>query len=100
LVYQLQGGYIFSIVLREPFKFSRSKWARLITFLDDGIGFGVSSEEAHVASMFIKNQFQALSFVFANEKCEWIPIQERTWRGYIGTLRNFKKVRFRLVKTD
>ena len=53
----------------------------LLTFLDDGIGVGASFQEACDISILIQNQFQDLGFLFANEKCEWSPSQERTWLG-------------------
>ena len=60
-------------------KINRSKVA--YHFLVDGIGVSASFQEACDISIFIKNQFQDLGFLFANEKCEWSPNQERTWLG-------------------
>ena len=53
------AGYIFSKVLREPVKYLRSTGARLLTFLDDGIGVGASFQEASdVSILIIKNSFK------------------------------------------
>ena len=56
-------GYIFSKVLREPVKYLRSTGARLLTFVDDRIGVGVSFQEECEVSILIKNSVSS-SWVF------------------------------------
>ncbi|XP_062603797.1 uncharacterized protein LOC134265592 [Saccostrea cucullata] len=75
------AGYIFSKVLREPVKCLRSEGTKIITYLDDGIAAGRNFDEASKASISIKNLFQNLGFLFAEEKCNWVPSQNCLWLG-------------------
>ena len=47
------SGYIFSKVIREIVKYCRSKGIKIIMYLDDGLGGGVSYKEALIASNII-----------------------------------------------
>lgn len=75
------AGYIFSKVLREPVRHLRSEGIKIITFLDDGIAAGSSFEVTSNVSYSIKMLFQNLGFLFADDKCNWIPSQNCDWLG-------------------
>lgn len=75
------AGYIFSKVLREPVRHLRSEGIKVITFLDDGIAAGSSFEATSNVSYSIKMLFQNLGFLFADDKCNWIPSRTCDWLG-------------------
>ncbi|XP_062577375.1 uncharacterized protein LOC134239230 [Saccostrea cucullata] len=77
------AGYIFTKVLREPVKCLRAKGMRIITFLDDGIGAESCLDSAKSVSIYIKEFFEKLGFLFADDKCEWFPTQYRVWLGFV-----------------
>lgn len=59
----------------------RSEGIKIITFLDDGIAAGSSFEVTSNVSYSIKMLFQNLGFLFADDKCNWIPSQNCDWLG-------------------
>lgn len=71
------AGYIFLKVLKERVRNLRSEGIKIITFLDDGIAAGSSFEVTSISnvSYSIKMLFQNLGFLFADDKCNWIPSQ-------------------------
>lgn len=73
------AGYIFAKVLREPVKFFRAKGMKIITFLDDGIGAESCNDKAKYVSICVNQQLENLGFLFADDKCEWLPTQHRIW---------------------
>ena len=75
------AGYIFTKVLREPVRYLRSKGVKVVTFLDDGIAANSNFQKASDTSYIIKKLFQDLGFLFADDKCNWVPIQNCIWLG-------------------
>lgn len=69
------ADYIFTKVLREPVNYLRAKGMRIITFLEDCIGAESSLDGANSVSIYVKQHFEKLGFLFADEKCEWLPCQ-------------------------
>lgn len=62
--------YLFTKVLRETVKYLRAKCMRIITFVDDGIGAKSSLNRAISVSIYVKQYFEKLGFLFADDKCE------------------------------
>lgn len=75
------AGYIFTKVLREPVRYLRSKGVKIVTFSDDDIDANSSFEKASDTSYIIKKFFQDLGFLFADDKCNWVPTQNCIWLG-------------------
>lgn len=84
------AGYIFTKVLREPVKFLRAKGMKIITFLDDGIGAKSCIDKAKNVSICVKQQLENLGFLFADDKCEWLPTQRRIWLGLLWDMEKGK----------
>lgn len=62
--------YLFTKVLRETVKYFIAKCMRIITFVDDGIGAKSSLNRAISVSIYVKQYFEKLGFLFADDKCE------------------------------
>ena len=76
------AGHIFTKVLRVVVAFWRSKGHKIIMFLDDGIGGSGKLVDAARSSTFARESLLDLGFLLANEKCQWVPVQQVTWLGY------------------
>ena len=51
-------------------------------FLDDGLGGDRSFESALQSSRYVRHSIQEFWFLFAEEKCDWLPRRQVTWLGY------------------
>lgn len=56
---------------------------RIIAFLDDGIGAESSLDRANSVSIYVKQHFEKLGFLFADDKCERLPSQNLVWLGLL-----------------
>jgi len=77
------AGHIFTKLLRVVVALLRSKGLKIVMFLDDGIGGNVVYERALCASEFTRNTLVDLGFLFAEDKCNWIPSQRVEWLGHV-----------------
>ena len=74
-------GFITSKLAREIIKFWRSKHLKVVVYLDEGIGGAETFEKAFKDSKSIKADLLKFGFIIAEEKRQWVPVQNLVWLG-------------------
>jgi hypothetical protein len=74
--------YIFTKVVRPLVKKWRSEGKAIVVFLDDGLGFAGSLEDANKVSANIKADLIKSGFVPNIQKSIWKPCKTIEWLGY------------------
>ncbi len=74
--------FIFTKVVRPLVKKWRSEGKMVIVYLDDGLGFAESFEQAKVISGEVKTDLIRSGFVPNVQKSVWEPVQALEWLGY------------------
>jgi len=90
------AGFSFSKLMREIVKFWRSKGLKIIMYLDDGMGGDGNYEKAYEASLAVRADLLKFGFVIAEEKCNWLPVQNLIWLGFEW---DFKEGKLRVTQT-
>ena len=75
--------YIFSKVMRQLLKHWRSKRYIGLFYLDDGIDWAYSLDQAKALSRIVRNGVIASGFTLSEEKSTWDPRREVSFLGYI-----------------
>jgi hypothetical protein len=75
------ASFIFSKLVRKIIKFWRSKHLKVVAYLDDGIGEAETFENAYKDSKSIQVDLSKFGFIIAEEKCQWVPVQNLVWLG-------------------
>ena len=63
-------------------KFWRANGHKIIMFLDDGIGGSTIYDKALSSGNFATDTLLSQGFLFAEEKCHWIPEQQAIWLSH------------------
>ena len=71
----INGGVHFQQSVARPVNYLRSKGARLLTFLEDGIGVGASFQEACDISILIKLSFKILGFCLQIKSANGVQVK-------------------------
>ena len=74
--------FLFTKVVRPLVKKWRSEGKSIVVFLDDGLGFAASYEEALRMSTEVKADILASGFVPNAQKSMWTPVSKIEWLGY------------------
>ena len=80
--------FLFSKITRPLISKWRGEGKKVIMFLDDGFGCGVSQEKMEKISNDIKLDLISSGFVPKVDKCIWEPVQELTWLGAVLNAQN------------
>ena len=75
------AGHIFTKTVRCLVKHWRNSGMEIVVYLDDGLGFGHSFEQALINSRRVKSDLKNAGFVENTQKSEWDPVEELIWLG-------------------
>lgn len=83
------GPAVFTKVFRILIKKWRAEGINVAMYLDDGLIWASSKNECLTASHRIRQDLQNAGSQVSEEKCQWNPVFELTWLGYVINLENY-----------